>query len=78
MVLAALKYIDYQGPIHNICADPNLLLSAVDAADERLMLKLVDHCPDVDKITGDGSWSPIKYACREGCTRTVLANLRKI
>ena len=74
-VLAALEYIDCQDRFHHICAEPNLLLSAVDAADERLMLELLDHCPDVDKITGDGSWSPIKYACREGCTRIVLANL---
>lgn len=77
MVLAALEHVHSQGPLHEICAKPGLLLSAVKVSDDQLAYKLLDHSPDVDKIIDDSNNSPIRAACQIGCSRTLLRELLK-
>ncbi len=72
MVLAALEHIPFQGPLHEICAEPGLLLSAVEVSNDQLAYKLLDHSPDVDKIIDDSNNSPIRAACQIGSSRILL------
>lgn len=75
MVLAALEHIPSQGPLHEICAEPGLLLSAVKVSNDQLAYKLLDHSPDVDKIIDDSNNSPIRAACKIGSSRVLLRKL---
>jgi ankyrin repeat protein len=75
MVLAALEHIPFQGPLHEICAEPGLLLSAVEVSNDQLAYKLLDHSPDVDKIVDDSNNSPIRAACQIGSSRILLRKL---
>jgi len=75
MVLAALEHIPSQGPLHEICAEPGLLLSAVKVSNDQLACKLLDHSPDVDKIIDDSNNSPIRAACQIGSSRILLRKL---
>lgn len=77
MMLAALGYIPSQGPLHEICAEPGLLLSAVKVSNDQLAYKLLDHSPDVDKIIDDSIKSPIRAACKTGSSRILLRKLLK-
>lgn len=75
MVLAAMKHIPTQGPLHEICAEPGLLLSAIKVSNDELVYKLLDYSPDVDKIIDESDQSPIQAACQIGCSRTLLRKL---
>ncbi|MCJ1264939.1 hypothetical protein MMC22_004814 [Lobaria immixta] len=75
MVLAALKHIPTQGPLHEICAAPGLLLSAIKVSKDELVYKLLDYSPDVDKIIDESDKSPIKAACQIGRSRTLVRKL---
>ncbi len=75
MVLAALEHIPSQGPLHEICAEPGLLLSAVKVSNDQLAYKLLDHSPDVDKIIDDSNNSPIRAACKIGSSRVLLKKM---
>ena len=75
MVLAALEHIPSRGPLHEICAEPGLLLSAVKVSNDQLVYKLLDHSPDVDKIIDESNNSPIRGTCQIGCSRTLLRKL---
>lgn len=75
MVLAALKHIPTQEPLHKICADPGLLLSAIKVSNDELVYKLLEYSPDVDKIIAESGKSPIQAACQIGCSRTLLRKM---
>ena len=77
MVLAALEHIPTQESLHEICAEPGVLLSAVKVSKNQLACKLLDHSPDVDKIIDDSNNSPIRAACQIGCCRILLRELLK-
>ena len=75
MMLAALECVPSQGPLHEICTEPGLLLSAIKVSNDQLVYKLLDHYPDVDEIIDESNESPIRAACRIGCSRTLLRKL---
>ena len=75
MVLVALDHVPSQGPLHEICAEPGLLLSAVKVSNDQLASKLLHHSLDVDKIIDDSNISPIQAACQTGCSRILLREL---
>ena len=75
MVVAALEHVPSEGPLHEICAEPGLLLSAIKVSDDRLAFKLLRHSPDVDKIIDDSNISLIRAACQISCSRILLSEL---
>ena len=75
MVLTVLEHVPTQGPLHEICGEPGILLSAIRSRNDQLIFKLLDHSPDVDKIIDDRKESPIQAACQIGCSRRVLRKL---
>lgn len=75
MVLAALKHIPTQEPLHKICAEPGLLLSAIKVSNDELVYKLLEYSLDVDKIINESDKSPIQAACQIGCSRILLRKL---
>ena len=75
MVLAALEHVPSEGPLHEICAKPGLLLSAIQISDDELASKLLHHSPDVDKIIGNSNTSLIRAACQIGCDPILLREL---
>ena len=75
MVLSALEHIPPEGPPKDLCSVSSLLMSALVARRDRLILKLLDYSPDVDKRVNDSDDSPIRYACRNGCSPLVFQKL---
>ena len=75
IVLAALEHAPSQRPLHEICAEPGLFLSAIKVSNDHLALKLLHHSPDVDKIIDDSNTSLIRSACQIGCSRILLREL---
>lgn len=69
----ALEKIPLTGPLHTICTDPNLIISALEIEDEELVYKLLEHSPDVD-AKSDG-WSIMTTACAVGCSRRLFKQL---
>ena len=72
MVLSALEHIAFQ-EIHDTCIDPELLKSAIEACNDELVYKLLDHAPDVDRFM-NGECA-VSFACSHGCSRAVLKKL---
>ena len=75
MVLAALEHIPPEGLSHDLCTVSSLLRPALAVRNDDLILKLLDYSPDVGKSCDDSDDSPIRYACRNGCSRSVLQKL---
>ncbi|KAL8797279.1 MAG: hypothetical protein Q9195_000432 [Heterodermia aff. obscurata] len=80
MVLSALDHIPPEGPPQDLCTVPSLLRSALALSNDALIFKhliykLLEYSPDVDKNFDDGHDSPIRYACRNGCSPLVLEKL---
>ena len=73
MIHTALDYVPRTGPLHEICTDPGLTISALMVYDEKLAYKLLEHYPDVASAIGE--MSIIKAACRLGCSRTLFLDL---
>ena len=75
MVLSALEHTPPEIPLYDLCTVPSLLRSALAVRNDSLIFKLLDYSPDVDKSIDDSDDSPIRYACRNGCSRPVLEKL---
>ena len=75
MMLLALTHVPLQGPLHEIYAKPDLLLSSLNAGKEKLSLRLLEHFPDVDKVFNKNNDSVIKRACRSNCSSGFLGTL---
>ena len=78
MVLKALSYVPSSGPLHELCAKSDLLLSAIYAMVaeyEQITHKLLDHFPDVDMVVGATGDSPMRAACRTGCSRGIIKRM---
>ena len=75
MVLSALKYMPPEGPPQDLCTASSLLRSALAVSNDDLIYKILDYSPDVDESFDDSHDSPIRYACRNGCSGPVLDKL---
>lgn len=74
MVLSALEHIPPEGA-QDLRTVSSLLKSALVVSDDDLIHKLLDYSPDVEKVFDNSHDSAIRYACRNGCNRTVLQKL---
>ena len=75
MVLSALDKVPPEGPSQDLGTVSSLLRSALAIWNDDLIYKLLDYSPDVDKNFDGSQDSPIRYACRNGCTSLVLQKL---
>ena len=75
MLLSALEHIPSEIPLQDLCSVPSLLRSALTIRNDHLVFKLLDYSPDVDLSIDDSDDSPIRYACRNGCSHLVLEKL---
>lgn len=73
MLLTAIDRIPLMGPLHEICTDPKLIVSALSSEDEEMVEKLLEHSPDVDAKVGDTSI--MMTACEEGCSPVLFEQL---
>ncbi|KAL8943110.1 MAG: hypothetical protein Q9211_001098 [Gyalolechia sp. 1 TL-2023] len=73
MIHMAMEKVPLTGPLHMICTDPDLTISALLVEDEDLVYKFLEHSPDVD-ASSDKS-SIIKTACATGCSPTLFEQL---
>lgn len=73
MLRTAVEKIPLTGPLHVICTDPKLIVSALSCEDEEMVYKLLEHSPDVDARVGDTSI--MMTACEEGCSPVLFEQL---
>ncbi|KAL9025441.1 MAG: hypothetical protein Q9196_005738 [Gyalolechia fulgens] len=73
MMHKAIEKVPLAGPLHMICNDPELTISALLVKDVDLVYKLLEHGPDVDASSGESSI--IKTAIKIGCSPTLLEQL---
>lgn len=69
----ALDNVPKAGPLHDICTDPSLCISAIRILDEELVYKFLDHSPDVDAVVT--TRSILKSACIMHCNRSLILDL---
>lgn len=76
MMTTAVERIPLHGPLHTACKEPSLLRWAIEISDFELGSKLLDHSPNVDEhINNNEEISPIRVACRVGCSRALFRKL---
>ena len=79
MTDVALGFAAIDGLLHELCVDPSLLSTALKRSDpdllEKLFEKLFEHHLDVDRFSDSETDSPIKLACRHGCSSSLLERL---
>lgn len=75
MVLVGLDYLPSNEVSRDVCARPSLLLSAIEASNEELVLRLLTFGPDVDQVVRGKDVSSIGYACRAGISNILIRNL---
>ena len=73
MMRLAMEVVPLAGPLHEICADPRLIMSALLMDKEDLVYKFLEHHPDVD--AAPEGCSVIKAACANGCSGQLLNDL---
>ncbi|KAL8950877.1 MAG: hypothetical protein Q9222_003111 [Ikaeria aurantiellina] len=61
------------GPLHDVCSDPALTISALSVADEELVNAFLKHDPDVDCTPAN--LSIVKAACYHCCSSILLEDI---